>query len=63
MNNLDCWGNGVKTLTVCDLYISAASQQTKEQKKRGIGERWRSGGRTFPLDTSELEAKQTVDLA
>ena len=40
------------------LYL-AASQQTKRTTKRGIGERWRSGGRTFPLDTSELEAKQT----
>jgi hypothetical protein len=37
------------------LYL-AASQQTKRTTKRGIGERWRSGGRISPLDTSALEA-------
>ena len=35
------------------LYL-AVSPQTKEQQKRGIGERWRSGGRISPLDTSDL---------
>lgn len=35
MNNWDYWGDGVKTLTVCDLFISAASQQTKNNKTGG----------------------------